>query len=54
MEVGSFLKHHFITTIGGIPPEINNDRYVCIHPAGDINAEKCKWLQYAVFHIKNL
>uniref|UniRef100_A0A0N4UPC8 G8 domain-containing protein n=1 Tax=Dracunculus medinensis TaxID=318479 RepID=A0A0N4UPC8_DRAME len=46
VEVGSFLKHHFITTIGGIPPEINNDRYVCIHPAGDINAEKCKWLQY--------
>ncbi|VDM51302.1 unnamed protein product, partial [Toxocara canis] len=46
VEVGNTLRPSFSTTVGGIPPEITSDRYVCLHPAGDTDAELCQWLRY--------
>uniref|UniRef100_A0A914ZFR0 Uncharacterized protein n=1 Tax=Parascaris univalens TaxID=6257 RepID=A0A914ZFR0_PARUN len=46
VEVGNILRSSFTTTVGGIPLEITSDRYVCLHPAGDTNAELCKWFRY--------
>ncbi|MFH4977733.1 hypothetical protein AB6A40_004442 [Gnathostoma spinigerum] len=46
MELGVTLRPTFLATVGGIPPDISSDRFVCIHPAGDMNAEICHWLSY--------
>ncbi|VDK85913.1 unnamed protein product, partial [Onchocerca ochengi] len=44
IEIGTATRTRFTATIGGIPPGIISDRYVCLQPAGDANAEQCKWL----------
>ncbi|VDK44964.1 unnamed protein product [Gongylonema pulchrum] len=46
VEIGTATRTRFIATVGGIPPGITSDRYVCLQPAGDANAEQCKWLKY--------
>ncbi|CAJ0567449.1 unnamed protein product, partial [Mesorhabditis spiculigera] len=33
----------FIITV---PSEIDDRRWVCLHPAGDANGKQCKWLEY--------
>uniref|UniRef100_A0A915PQ05 Uncharacterized protein n=1 Tax=Setaria digitata TaxID=48799 RepID=A0A915PQ05_9BILA len=46
IEIGTATRTKFTATIGGIPPGIISDRYVCLQPAGDATAEQCKWLNY--------
>ncbi|MCP9262203.1 hypothetical protein DINM_005490 [Dirofilaria immitis] len=46
IEIGTATRTKFIATISGIPPGITSDRYICLQPAGDANAEQCKWLKY--------
>ncbi|TMS35817.1 hypothetical protein L596_003132 [Steinernema carpocapsae] len=29
-----------------LPSSVNSSRYVCFHPASDVDGEKCKWLNY--------
>ncbi|VDN08265.1 unnamed protein product [Thelazia callipaeda] len=46
IEIGTATRTKFMATVGGIPSGIISDRYVCLQPAGDANAEQCKWLKY--------
>ncbi|KAK6735249.1 hypothetical protein RB195_018433 [Necator americanus] len=41
---GSKLRDY--RSIISIPSSINSSRYVCFHPSGDVEGERCKWFRY--------